>query len=141
MCEKAGAQLVLDPRGVEAEPAVAPGSGQRIEGTLRGKRVGIIDNLLAGMRDLGDALAVELEEVHQVCAVRRWTVPQSTVPPLGTIAAISDEVDVAVIGLGNCGGCTTWTCAFSAQLREAVPTLDVVTKPFESLARRAFWAH
>ena len=141
MCEVDGKQLVLDPRGVESAPVEAPGSGQRVEGDLRGKRVGIIDNLLAGMNELGDALAAELIERYQVSEVRRWIVPQSTVPDPALVEEITQDVDCVVIGLGNCGACSTWTCAFSARLRKNVPTLDVVTQPFAVLAQNAFRAH
>jgi hypothetical protein len=141
MCEQHDLQLVLDPCGSLAEPFVAPNSGVRVEGNLRGKRVGIIDNLLAGMSAIGDALESELVDHYDVAGVARWTVPQSTAPTRETVVVATNNVDCMVIGLGNCGACTTWGCRFSAELRKVIPTLDVVTAPFELLARNSFRGH
>jgi hypothetical protein len=60
--------------------------------------------------------------------------------PNDLLKRIAGAVDLALLGLGNCGACTTWECSLSARLRESVPTLDIVTEPFAALARTAFRA-
>jgi hypothetical protein len=141
MCQVDGFQLVLDPVAQPAEVAPAHGAGRRVEGTMRGKQVGIVDNRMTGMSALADALTRVLVDAYGVKRVHYWMVPHSITPDPSTLTTIAQTVDVAVLGLGNCGACTTWECAVSASLREAIPTLDVVTEPFEEVARTAFRGH
>jgi hypothetical protein len=50
-------------------------------------------------------------------------------------AAMLAEVDVAIVGLGNCGSCTSWTIKDPAQsARTGRPTIAVVTAQFDDLA-------
>lgn len=44
------------------------------------------------------------------------------------------SVDVAVVGLGNCGSCTSWTIKDAvAALNAGLPTIGVTTRQFEQL--------
>lgn len=137
MCEVPGQQLVLDPIGEAVEPPLAAGAGTRVAGDLRAKRVAIVDNRMAGMRDLAAALEADLRR-YEVGRTQYWAVPHSIRPGPDVLARIARESDVAIIGLGNCGACTTWECRLSAELRASIPTLDVVTEPFEGVARAGF---
>jgi Fe-S cluster biogenesis protein NfuA len=50
-------------------------------------------------------------------------------------AAMLDGVDAAVVGLGNCGSCTSWTIKDAAEAaRVGRPTVAVVTAQFDGLA-------
>lgn len=45
------------------------------------------------------------------------------------------EIQVAIVGLGNCGSCTSWTVKDATRAAEAgLPTVAVVTEQFTSLA-------
>jgi hypothetical protein len=47
-----------------------------------------------------------------------------------------DSIDVAVVGLGNCGSCTGWTIRDSlAAAARGLPTTAVCTEAFEELGR------
>jgi len=50
--------------------------------------------------------------------------------------AFFDGVDTAIVGLGNCGSCTSWTIhdALAAAERN-IPTVAIATAHFEDLAR------
>jgi hypothetical protein len=141
MCERPDLQIVLDPVGVPADVPLSPGAGTRVEGSLQGKVVGIIDNRMTGMRSLARPLDAVLRDTYQVRDVKYWMIPHSIAVDPDVLKGIPTEVDVAVIGLGNCGACTTWECRLSAALRATIPTLDVVTEPFEPVARTAFRGH
>lgn len=138
MCEIDGFQLVLDPTGRAAEVAPAPGAGARVVGGLGGKRIAIVDNRMTGMRPLAEAIERALVSRFGVAAVRYREVPHSVAPDPEVLTAIAAECDAAILGLGNCGACTTWECRVSAELRRSIPTMDVVTRPFERVAREGF---
>lgn len=45
------------------------------------------------------------------------------------------DISVAIVGLGNCGSCTSWTVKDATQAAKAgLPTVAVVTEQFTSLA-------
>lgn len=51
-------------------------------------------------------------------------------------AAFLEGVDVAIVGLGNCGSCTSWTIKDAiAALEAGRPTIAVTTAHFEKLGR------
>jgi hypothetical protein len=92
------------------------------------------------MDRIADAVEAVLTDTHRLKVIQRWDVPMSREIPTDLLTRIADVVDLALLGLGNCGACMTWECGLSAQLRESVPTLDIVTEPFAALARAAFRA-
>ncbi|MFI5427262.1 hypothetical protein [Aeromicrobium sp. UC242_57] len=50
-------------------------------------------------------------------------------------ARLVSEADVAIVGLGNCGSCTSWTIKDAAEAaRTGMPTTAVVTDQFAALA-------
>jgi hypothetical protein len=50
-------------------------------------------------------------------------------------AALLGSVDAAVVGLGNCGSCTSWTIKDAIQAAETgLPTVAVITEQFTGLA-------
>lgn len=51
-------------------------------------------------------------------------------------AALLAGSDAAIVGLGNCGSCTSWTIADALRAAETgIPTIAVATAHFEGLAR------
>jgi hypothetical protein len=53
----------------------------------------------------------------------------------GDYAAMLAEVDAAIVGLGNCGSCTSWTIKDASDAaRAGRPTIAVVTEQFDGLA-------
>jgi hypothetical protein len=138
MCEIDGFQLVIDPIGELAEIVPAPGAGMRLPGGLADSRIGVVDNRMTGMRPLAAAIERALVVDFDVARVDYWEVPHSIAPDPAVMRAIVEGCDAAIIGLGNCGACTTWECRVSAELRRSIPTIDVVTEPFEPVARAGF---
>jgi hypothetical protein len=50
-------------------------------------------------------------------------------------AAMLTTVDAAIVGLGNCGSCTSWTIKDATQAAESgLPAVAVVTEQFTGLA-------
>jgi hypothetical protein len=141
MCEVDGYQLVLDPMGEPAEITLSPGAGMRARGALGDLRIGIVDNRMTGMRSLATAIEHALSSDFGVATITHWEVPHSIQPDQEVLADIVQRADVAILGLGNCGACTTWECKLSAELRRCIPTLDVVTVPFEQVALASFRGH
>ncbi len=51
-------------------------------------------------------------------------------------AAFLEGIDVAIVGLGNCGSCTSWTIKDAiAALEAGRPTIAITTEHFEKLGR------
>ena len=104
---------VLDPTAVRADDIASPGPDA---GMLAGKTVGLrLDEIWRANQGRtgaeGDRMARELDE-------------------------FLDAIDIAVVGLGNCGSCTGWTIRDAlAAAEKGLPTTAVCTEVFEELGR------
>jgi hypothetical protein len=128
---------VLDPRGIAH--ADDGGAGPPA-GSLRGKRVGFRIDVLWPAWD------VVVEEWSKALidaggTVETWRRLQGLAGEEGRAKQAEyvqfvRSLDVAVVGLGNCGGCTAYTIEDAMTAAEAgIPTLAVATGHFEQLAR------
>jgi hypothetical protein len=140
MCDVAGRQVVLSPFGATRVVPLAAGAGARFAGPLADSRVAIIDNQILGMAELADQLEPVLRQVYGVRDVRRWSVPHSRAVDPDTTTALIAASDVMILGLGNCGACTTWNCEVTAFLAAQVPVMNVVTRRFVGVALAALRA-
>ena len=60
---------------------------------------------------------------------------KDTEEPRAIVNEWSEQLDCAVVGLGNCGGCTASVVSFSAHMEDrGFPTVAVITAVFEEIA-------
>ncbi|MEI7546494.1 MAG: hypothetical protein WCK21_00335 [Actinomycetota bacterium] len=130
--------LVLDPtvqmRTLEDNPGPGPDAG-----SIRGRTVGFrLDTLWRSW----DWVAEEWQQLLGVdgAASRTWRTPSRTeaegVELDDDLGDFYDSVDVAIVGLGNCGSCTQWTILDAiAAANRGLPTVAIVTAQFEDIAR------
>jgi len=133
----AGELVVVDPTGADLT-ADDPGPGPDAGG-LDGKVVGIrVDVLWRSWDWVIDEWSTRLRELG--AEVVLWRRAQGLDRGKGAehhdaFARFLDGIDVAIVGLANCGSCTSWTIkdAVAAADRNT-PTVAVATAHFESLA-------
>lgn len=128
--------LVLDPTSSLSHNISDPGPDV---GTLRGKVIGFrIDMLWRSWDWVSEIWAEALRA--EGAEVRFWRSMGRTGEEGARMAAEMDEffsgIDAAVVGLANCGSCTSWTIhdALNAAAR-GMPTVAVATAQFEDLAQ------
>jgi len=127
--------MVLDPTASSANDITSPGPDA---GALAGRTVGIrLDEIWRAWDWIADIWAEEFR--RSGATVRFWRSSQGRTGAEGERVARSleeflDAIDIAVIGLGNCGSCTGWTVhdALAAADR-GLPTTAVCTEVFEQL--------
>jgi hypothetical protein len=128
---------VFRPTGAARKARDAAGRPERVVRPLSGLKVALVDNgkpnainLLLGM---ADALGVAEEQ--------RIVTPAKDYPsrPLNPVerGMVEGHADVAVMALGDCGACTSWTCldAVAATTEMGIPTVLVVSEPFVEIGR------
>ena len=138
MCSEPGFINVLDPIGRPASDRAELKAAPRLPSDLRGTRVAIIDNRINGMSVLAERLAGILgaagaEVVH--APIPQFPPIESFTPKV--LDSLLGPVDLVIIGLGNCGSCTTWDARFGGVVMARCPAVQVVTKPFVPLAEAA----
>jgi hypothetical protein len=108
--------------------------------SVQGKRVIVLNNGWGSFDDLAECLSVILKAEYgaaTVVSVRndRHTSDSSFGPPSEFLDELAAAGDVVISGLGNCGGCTAWTCDASVGVeRRGTPSAAVVTGLFGPLA-------
>lgn len=131
-----GFTTVLDPRSDQQQETTDAGADV---GALAGKRVGFrVDILWRSWDWVADEWAKLVEEQGGTAVTwrARGRTGKEGDEVLAELARFADEIDVAVVGLGNCGSCTNWTihdALFTAN--HGVTTSAVATAHFEPLAR------
>ena len=129
---------VLDPTAhrdddiPEAGPAV---------GDLAGKTVGFrVDIMWRAWDWVSDVWAEEFRKAG--AKVVYWRSHQGRTGETGEqlkreMKEFLAAIDVAVVGLGNCGSCTGWTVHDAiAAAKTGLPTIAVVTRNFEELGKQ-----
>ncbi len=128
---------VLDPRALRDDDITSPGPDA---GPLAGKTVGIrLDEIWRAWDWIAELWAEDFRRAG--AEVRFWRSSQGRTGEEGERIAreldeFLDSIDIAVVGLGNCGSCTGWTIhdALAAADR-GLPTTAVCTEVFEELGR------
>jgi len=126
---------VLDPKAVRADDITSAGPDA---GLLAGKIVGFrLDEIWRAWDWIAEIWADEFRKAG--ATVKFWRSNQGRTGAEGDrIARALDEflgsIDIAVVGLGNCGSCTGWTIhdALAAASR-GLPTTAICTEVFEEL--------
>jgi hypothetical protein len=126
---------ILDPTSSLAYDITEPGPDV---GPLAGKVIGFrIDMLWRSWDWVSEIWAEELRAAG--AEVRFWRSMGRTGEEGARMAAELDEflgsIDAAVVGLANCGSCTSWTIHDAlAAAAHGLPTVAVATAHFEDLA-------
>lgn len=128
--------LILDPTASLAHDIAEPGPEA---GMLRGKRIAIrIDMLWRSWDWVSEVWAEELRA--EGAEVTFWRscgrTGEEGVAADEEYGALLASSDMAIVGLGNCGSCTSWTIADALRAANSgIPTIAVATAHFEGLAK------
>jgi hypothetical protein len=126
---------VLDPKSVRADDIAAPGPDA---GPLAGRTVGFrLDEIWRAWDWVAEIWAEEFRKAG--ATVKFWRSNQGRTGAEGErLAKALDEflgsIDIAVVGLGNCGSCTGWTIRDAlAAAAHGLPTTAICTEVFAEL--------
>lgn|GEM_PF-2596793 len=104
--------------------------------SLKGVKVGILTNRWKSMDHIARHIAKILPPEHGAASVRVETVPINGGAPDRILDSVASEVDVAIVGLANCGSCTAWSVHDQiALIKRGIPAYVVVTERFVGLAK------
>jgi hypothetical protein len=120
-------QTVMLPTGAPATSAMSPAERPK---SLRGLRVGLLDNGKEFSDVVLEALAEVLRRDHGVTNVKFWRkgFPAKGAPFIEEMAA---ETDVAISGVGHCGSSSPWSVIDAVNLEKAgVPTVALISRSF-----------
>ena len=128
---------VLDPTAARTDDIASPGPDV---GFLAGKTVGFrLDEIWRAWDWIAEIWGEEFRRAG--ATVKFWRSHQGRTGEAGERVAKSLEeflnsIDIAVIGLGNCGSCTGWTIRDAlAAANKGLPTTAICTEVFEELGR------
>lgn len=115
-------------------PPHAPGTPGPIT-ELIGARVAVINNGWMSMSLISERLAERLPTDYGVGSVRVYRVEPNGGATESVLESIAKEADVAIVGLANCGGCTSWSVQNQIELmRRGVYSVLLVTERYKKLA-------
>lgn len=120
-------QTVLIPTGAPATAAMRPASRPQ---SLKGLRIGLLDNGKEFSDQVLEALAEVLRRDHGVTNIKFWRkgFPAKGAPFIGEMAA---ETDVAISGVGHCGSSSPWSVIDAVNLEKAgVPAVALISRSF-----------
>lgn len=128
---------VLDPTALRADDITSPGPDA---GPLAGKTIGFrLDEIWRAWDWMTEYWAEEFRNLG--AEVKFWRSHQGRTGAEGerVAAELNDflsSIDIAVVGLANCGSCTGWTVRDALAAASAgLPTTAVCTEVFEELAQ------
>lgn len=128
---------VLDPTATRDDDITSPGPDA---GLLQGKTVGFrLDEIWRAWDWIAEIWAQEFRKAG--ATVKYWRSDQGRTGAEGEriareLEAFLNSIDIAVIGLGNCGSCTGWTIRDAlAAAEKGLPTTAICTEVFEELGR------
>jgi hypothetical protein len=120
-------QTVLLPTGAPATSAMRPADRPQ---SLKGLRIGLLDNGKEFSDQVLEALADVLRRDHGVTNIKFW---RKGFPAKGApfIAEMAAETDVAISGVGHCGSSSPWSVIDAVNLEKAgVPTVVLISRSF-----------
>lgn len=124
---------IIDPTGsrsaVQASGSDAPRPPQ-----LRGLRIGLLENGKRNAAQVLDAVGRVVAERHEPGALVPRTKKQFAMPlPEDVVSELTQDCDVVVLGVGDCGSCSAAAVADAIRLeQEGIPTAVICTEAFES---------
>lgn len=135
MCDAAhGHTLIRDVCGVvrHHEPKQHIWDGRESEWLRRG--VLVVNNLIRGMQELATSLQQAFSAVLPDSAATTERMPHSRPFDNAKIAEFGKSAGAVLVGLGNCGACTTWLCDLADIFAPYLPVAILATPEFSSLA-------
>ena len=129
--------IVLDPTTARADDITSPGPDA---GPLAGKVIGIrVDQMWRSWDWISELWAEEFKKAG-AADVKFWRScgrsGEEGERMAAGLKAFLSEIDIAVVGLANCGSCTGWTVHDSLQAAAAgLPTVAIATANFEEFAK------
>ena len=118
---------VLVPTGAPATAAMSPAKRPQ---SLRGLRIGLIDNGKEFSDIVLDGLAAVLRRDFGATQIKFWRkgFPAKGAPFIDEMAA---ETDVAISGVGHCGSSSPWSVIDAVNLEKAgVPSIALISRSF-----------
>jgi hypothetical protein len=118
---------VLIPTGAQQTESIPTAPRPK---SLRGLRVGLLDNGKEFSDIVLDGLAKALARDFEVTAIRFW---RKGFPAKGApfIAEMATECDVAISGVGHCGSSSPWSVIDAVNLEKAgVPAVALISRSF-----------
>jgi hypothetical protein len=132
MNEFSGMSLLDPTMATEEEPidyAPRPAS-------LRGLRIGLIENTKKNAEAVLRKLAEKLETAHGMTAEVLVHKPQRAPVKDAQIAELKGNTDFAIAGIGDCGACSSGSLLDAVILEKAgIPAIAIVTDAFYATAR------
>lgn len=129
---------ILDPTAQRSDNITSPGPDA---GPLAGKTVGFrLDEIWRAWDWIAEHWADEMRGAG--ATVKFWRSHQGRTGAEGERVARAleeflDSIDIAVVGLGNCGSCTGWTIRDAlAAADRGLPTTAICTEVFEELGQQ-----
>lgn len=129
---------VLEPTALRDDDITSPGPDA---GPLAGKTIGFrLDEIWRAWDWVSEIWGKEFEKAG--ATVKYWRSHQGRTGSAGVKVAkeleeFINSIDIAVVGLGNCGSCTGWTIRDALACAEAgLPTTAICTEVFEELGRQ-----
>jgi hypothetical protein len=122
-----GTQTIELPTGVPQTGSLAPAARP---GSLKGLRVGLLDNGKEFSDVVLDAVAKVLREEYGVTDIKFW---RKGFPAKGApfIEEMAQQTDVAISGVGHCGSSSPWSVIDAVNLEKAgVPTVALISRAF-----------
>ncbi len=102
---------------------------------LAGARVSVINNGWMSMTLIAQRLAERLPADYGVESVRVHVVEPNCGASEEVLESIANEANMAVVGLANCGGCTSWSVQNQIDLlQRGVYSVLLVTERYKKLA-------
>ncbi|MPZ24862.1 MAG: hypothetical protein GEV12_00030 [Micromonosporaceae bacterium] len=134
MCQvDAGYVLVHNPTGVVRPVVQRPHEWPDPPAVALEHGLVIVDNLIPGMTELAASVQARWQ-AELGGPVRVVQVPHSRPTGAGLSAGLAGS-GLALLGLGNCGACTTWLAELAADLVPRMPVAVLVTDRFAAVAR------
>lgn len=126
-------QAIIDPTaGRRRGPAAQPHPADRLD-SLRGLRIGLLENTKRNAAAILDSIGSELETADGVSSLRRYRKENFAFPlPGEMVEQIAAECDAVVIGVGDCGSCSASAVADGIALEAlGLPAAVICTDAFE----------
>src|SRR5215468_10764348 len=120
-------QTVLLPTGAPATAAINPAERPN---SLKGLRIGLLDNGKEFSDIVLDALAAALRRDYGATNIKFW---RKGFPAKGApfIHEMTAETDLAISGVGHCGSSSPWSVIDAVNLEKAgVPAVTLISRSF-----------
>lgn len=129
---------ILDPTALRTDDITSPGPDA---GPLAGKTIGFrLDEIWRAWDWVSEIWGEEFRKAG--AEVKYWRSHQGRTGAEGEkvareLDAFLNSIDIAVVGLGNCGSCTGWTIRDAlAAAERGLPTTAICTEVFEELGHQ-----